>query len=266
MAELTIPSTLVVNGVSVPTSITFDTALLGPGLVGPVGPQGLTGPQGPAGLDGAQGPQGTTGPTGPMGPIGPQGPVGPAGSGTGNSGSIFHSQIESYGQIVQHFGKASNPYNAHQWKTSDGFIWGQILVHNWDLESPQVFHGHMSFYVTDWSDPSGNRRHHPVNIHYGVPDPATDGPLNTIVALNADGTFNKALQRFRSNISFDHANLDLMDSVLYARSTSGKTYRMILVDDPARPGFAKPDWKASAPPPKPSATDPWIGGAKATNL
>ena len=95
------------------------------------------------------------------------------------------------------------PYNEHQWKDETGKIRGQILTHGWDSSNPQQYHGHMSFYVWDTSDPSGNNRHHPLNIFYGTryaPDPASD-------------------PRFRSRIAWDHSYFDLMDSVLVMGDT-----------------------------------------------
>lgn len=117
-----------------------------------------------------------------------------------------------YHKIKQFFSKAT-PYNEHQWIDETGKVRGQILVHSWDSESPQQFHGHMSFYVWDTSDPSGNNRHHPMNIFYGVPY-APDSGGDT---------------RHRSRIAFDHAYFDLMDSILVIKSPS-HTWE-IYVDD-----------------------------------
>jgi len=100
-------------------------------------------------------------------------------------------------KIKQPFSKAV-PYNEHQWIDEAGNVRGQILVHGWDSETPQQFHGHMSFYVWDTSDPSGNNRHHPLNIYWATryqADPAND-------------------PRLRSRIAWDHSYFDLMDSVL----------------------------------------------------
>ena len=207
-------------------------------------PDPPAGPPGPAGPAGIPGPAGAPGPAGPKGATGAAGPQGP--SGTGGSGV--------FGKIKQLFSKAA-PYSEHQWQDEKLRIRFQILGHNWDMSVPQVFHGHLSFYVWDMSDPSGNNRHHPLNVYMGVPDPATDGPLSTIVQLDANGKFVKALKRFRSRVALDHANLDLMDSELYKQSPNGTTWR-ISVDDAGVLHTAK-----AATPPVPAAADPWIDAA-----
>jgi len=64
MTAVTIPITLLIDGVVVPSTLTVDLSLL------PAGPKGATGLQG------------IPGPIGPIGPIGPAGPMGPAGPGS----------------------------------------------------------------------------------------------------------------------------------------------------------------------------------------
>lgn len=108
----------------------------------------------------------------------------------------------------------STPYNELQWVDEAGQIRGQIVVHGWDSQTPQAFHGHMSFYVWDTSDPSGNNRHHPLNIYWAARDPL-DPPSEA---------------RQRSRIAFDHAYVDFMDSRLVMRSPNGDPWEIVVSD------------------------------------
>lgn len=108
----------------------------------------------------------------------------------------------------------AQPYNELQWIDEAGAIRGQIVAHGWDSQTPPQFHGHLSFYVWDATDPSGNNRHHPMNIYWGVRDPA-DSPSEP---------------RHRSRIAFDHAYVDLMDSRLVMRSADGQPWEIVVSD------------------------------------
>lgn len=100
MTKITVPATAVINGVSVPLTLTMDNAQFPAGPQGPTGKTGAAGAKGATGLAGAAGPQGAAGqngadgaqgpaganghdgaagPPGPTGPPGVPGPIGPPG-------------------------------------------------------------------------------------------------------------------------------------------------------------------------------------------
>ena len=121
---------------------------------------------------------------------------------------------ESANRVRLRYSRA-RPYNEVQWIDDSGAIRGQIVVHGWDSQTPARFHGHMSFYIWDTTDPSGNNRHHPMNIYWAVRDPADPA----------------SEPRHRSRIAFDHAYVDLMDSRLVMRSPDGRPWEIVVGDD-----------------------------------